>query len=178
MIVSESIKNIAYKKSVEIIKRFENFRNYNLEDLFVTMCKEDKQLSTYFGYDKDKSLKIEDNHKVSDVKKLLLNHSNIKRVQDNPIVLKWFEGPQPQNPTNLTNLTNLIPENYPDREKNKKNNFYESDSEPRSDTSDTSDMSDSDLESIKGVQFHPKGKIHEISEEQYRELNDETRDLN
>ena len=95
VIVSESIKNIAYKKSVEIIKRFENF-GIILEDLFVTMCKEDKQLSSYFGYDKDKSLKIEDNHKVSDVKKLLLNHSNIKRVQDNPIVLKWFEGPQPQ----------------------------------------------------------------------------------
>ena len=55
------------------------------------MCKENKQLATYFGYDNGKSLKIEDNHKVSDVKKLLLNHSNIKRVQDNPIVLKWFD---------------------------------------------------------------------------------------
>ena len=41
-----------------------------------------------------------------------------------------------------------------------------------------SDTSDSDLESIKGFQFHPKGKIHEISEEQYRELNDGDRDLN
>ena len=34
-----------------------------------------------------------------------------------------------------------------------------------------SDMSDSDLESIKGFQFHSKDKIHEISEEQYRQLN-------
>ena len=38
-------------------------------------------------------------------------------------------------------------------------------------------MSDSDIESIKGFQFHPKGKIHKISEERYRELNGD-RDLN
>ena len=66
------------------------------------ICKDNRQLATYFGYDNGKSLKIQDNHKVSDVKKLLLNHSNIKRVQDNPIVLKWFDE------VNLTNLTNLI----------------------------------------------------------------------
>ena len=55
------------------------------------MCKENKQLATYFGYDNGKSLKIENNHKLADIKKLLLNNSNIKRIQDNPIVLKWFE---------------------------------------------------------------------------------------
>ena len=93
VVVSESIKKIAYKKGVEIIKRFENFGGIALEGLFVTMCKENKQLSTYFGYDIGKSLKIENNHKVSDIKKLLLNNSNIKRIQDNPIVLKWFESP-------------------------------------------------------------------------------------
>lgn len=95
VVYSESPKMIAYTKGVEIVKRFENF-GIRLEDLFVTICKEDKQLSTYFGYDSGKSLKIHDNHKVSDVKKLLLNNSNIKRVQDNPIILKWIENPQPQ----------------------------------------------------------------------------------
>ena len=80
------------------------------------MCKEDKQLATYFGYDSGKSLKIQDNHKVSDVKKLLLNHSNIKRIQDNPIVLKWFENPEPQS----DEPDEHDQENYPNQEKNNK----------------------------------------------------------
>ena len=91
VVVSESIKMIAYKKGVEIVKNFKNISGIALQDLFELMCKDNKQLATYFGYDNGKSLKIQDNHKVSDVKKLLLNHSNIKRVQDNPIVLKWFD---------------------------------------------------------------------------------------
>ena len=96
VVVSESIKMIAYKKGVEIVKNFKNISGIALQDLFELMCKDNKQLATYFGYDNGKSLKIQDNHKVSDVKKLLLNHSNIKRVQDNPIVLKWFDDPQQQ----------------------------------------------------------------------------------
>ena len=91
----------------------------------------------------------------------MLNHSNIKRVQDNPIVLKWFESPQPQS----DQPDEPDRENYPDQEKNKKNNFNESDLEPRSDTSDTSDSSlikeeIRDEGTIKGVQFSMNGPIH------------------
>jgi replicative DNA helicase Mcm len=75
---SDSIKMIAYKKGVEIIKQFENFGGITLEALFTTICKENKQLATYFGYDIEKSLKIQDNHKTSDVKKLLLENTHIK----------------------------------------------------------------------------------------------------
>jgi hypothetical protein len=173
VIVTEPIKTIAYKKGVEIVKRYENFGGIKLEDLFVTMCKENKQLTTYFGYDNGKSLKIQDNRKVSEVKKLLLNNSNIKRVQDNPIVLKWFDdynNPQPQSDT--PDISDK--ENYTDQQKNdkKNNNFYENGSEAVSGMSDMSDssFSNNEEESIKGVQFHPKGEIHEISNEQYREL--------
>jgi len=165
VVISESIKKIAYDKCVEIIKRFENFGGIALESLFIAMCKENKQLATYFGYDVGKSLKIENNHKVADIKKLLLSNSNIKRIQDNPIVLKWFNDIQPDEPDR---------ENYADQEKNKKKNSNESGSELRSDTSDTSD---SDLESIKGFQFKPGGRIYKVTEEQYRELNGD-RDLN
>ena len=169
VVVSESIQIVAYKKGEEIIKKFENFGGITLENLFTTMCKENKQLATYFGYDNEKSLKIQDNRKTREVKELLLNNSHIKRVQDNPIVLKWFNDPQ----SDTSDTSDK--DNYQDQEKNKKNNFNENGSEV---VSDMSDMSDSDLESIKGFQFHPKGKIHEISEEQYRELNDGDRDLN
>src|SRR3546814_20370902 len=58
---------------------------------FKIICKYNKQLATYFGYDNEKSLKIQDNHKIRDVKESLLNHSNIKRINNNPITLKWFE---------------------------------------------------------------------------------------
>ena len=34
------------------------------------------------GYDENKSLKMRDNHKITDLYHRLLNHSNIKRVQD------------------------------------------------------------------------------------------------
>jgi len=80
VVVSESIKMVGYNKGVQILKRFENFGGIALEALFTTMCEENKQLATYFGYDNGKSLKIQDNHKVSDIKKLLLENTNIKRV--------------------------------------------------------------------------------------------------
>ena len=64
---------------------------YNLEQLVEIMCKEDKQLATYFGYDKEKSLKIKYNHKTQDVRDLLLNNSHIKKIGEKPIVLKWFD---------------------------------------------------------------------------------------
>ena len=90
VVYSESPKIIAYKKGVEIVKRFENF-GIELEQVFKTMCDEDKQLATYFGYDTGKTLKIKYNHKTRDVKELLLNHSNIKKTNEKPIVLKWID---------------------------------------------------------------------------------------
>ena len=118
VVPSESIKMIAYKKGVEIIKQFENFGGITIEALFTTMCKQNKQLATYFGYDIEKSLKMQDNRKVSDVKKLLLENTHIKRVQDNPIVLKWFGQPQSDEPDKPDR------ENYPTQEKNNNNNFF------------------------------------------------------
>jgi DNA replicative helicase MCM subunit Mcm2 (Cdc46/Mcm family) len=174
VVVSESIKMIAYKKGVDIIKNFKNISGITLEALFENMCKDDKQLATYFGYDIGKSLKIQDNRKVSEVKKLLLNNSHIKRVQDNPIVLKWFDNNS--NSSNNNNSpsqsdTSDIPdkENYPDQEKiDKKNNeiFNENGSKVMS---DVSGMSDS--ESIKGVQLTPGGRVYRVTDEWYDELN-------
>ena len=166
VVYSESPKMIAYKKGVEIVKRFKNF-GIRLEDLFINICKEDKQLSTYFGYDSGKSLKIQDNHKVSDVKKLLLNNSNIKRVQDNPIVLKWIEKPQPQS----DEPDEHDKEYYSKQEKNNEN-FNESGIES---TSSSSGSSSSEKEKpIKGFQMSPKGRIYEVTDNRYKELKGES----
>jgi replicative DNA helicase Mcm len=166
VIISQSPKYLAYEKGVEIIKQGKEFGGITLEELFKTICKDNKQLATYFGYDNEKSLKIKDNHKVRDIKELLLNHTNIKRIRDNPITLKWFNNSNSKDDQHDEHDK----ENYSNQEKNnKKNNenFYENGSEP---TSSSSSSSSCNEESIKGVQFHPKGEIHEISGELYREL--------
>ena len=41
------------------------------------MCKENKQLATYFGYDIGKSLKIQDNHKTSERKEIIIKYTHI-----------------------------------------------------------------------------------------------------
>jgi replicative DNA helicase Mcm len=94
VVYSESPKFLAYKKGVEILEQNKNF-GATLEELFKIICKDNKQLATYFGYDNEKSLKIQDNHKIRDVKESLLNHSNIKRINNNPITLKWFDNTPP-----------------------------------------------------------------------------------
>jgi replicative DNA helicase Mcm len=160
VVYSESPKMLAYKKGVEIIKRFENFGGITLEQIFETMCQEDKQLASYFGYDNDKSLKIQDNHKASNVKKLLLTHTNIKRVHDNPIVLKWFDDSSSQSDQS----DQSDEENYSKQEKNDKN-FNKNELEP---TSDGSDGSDSDT--ITGFRMSPKGRFYQTTPERHREL--------
>ena len=90
-VYSESPKDLAYKKGAEILERNKNFRGIKLEILVELICKEYKLLPTFFGYDKEKSIKIKDNHKTQDVKELLLKNSNIKMVGEKPIILKWLD---------------------------------------------------------------------------------------
>ena len=149
------------------------------------MCKEDKQLTTYFGYDNDKSLKIQDNHKTRDVKNLLLNHSNIKRIQDNPITLKWFDnnptteeeeqqGQQQQSDEPDESDKEKDPNQEKNNEKNNKN-FNGSGLEPTSDSSDSSfsneEEQQEEQETTKGFQMSPKGRVYQVSEEQFKNLN-------
>jgi DNA replicative helicase MCM subunit Mcm2 (Cdc46/Mcm family) len=163
VVYSESPKFLAYKKGVEIVKRYEKFGGITLEQIFETMCKEDKQLAVFFRYDNEKSLKIQDNHKTRDVKELLLAHSNIKRTNNNPITLKWFDSPvdnqQQQQPDEHDKHDK---EKKPNQEKNikkDKEQFNESGLEPTSDSSDSS-FSIKEDETIKGLQLSKNGPIH------------------
>jgi DNA replicative helicase MCM subunit Mcm2 (Cdc46/Mcm family) len=188
VVYSESIKIIAYKKGVEIVKRFENF-GISLEDLFETICKENKQISTYFGYDTGNTLEIKYNHKTRIVKELLLNNSHIKKIKDNPIVLKWDDQ---QQPTIEEQQEQLIEGDKGDmekqayQEKNEKNNekkliFDEGDQKsmsPLSPSSGNNGSIDTESECEKGFQMSPKGRIYRVSEERYRELIGEGEELN
>jgi DNA replicative helicase MCM subunit Mcm2 (Cdc46/Mcm family) len=171
VVYSESPKMIAYKKGAEILERNKNFGGITLEELVELICKEDKQLATFYGYDNEKSLKIKDNHKVRDIKELLLNHTNIKRIRDNPITLKWFDN---SNSDEGDEHDEHDKKNYSKQEKNdKKNNenFYENGSEPTSSSSSSSSCNEEG--SIKGFQFSKDGRIYETTDEHYRELTGE-----
>jgi hypothetical protein len=177
VVYSESPKFLAYKKGVEILEQNKKFNGATLEELFKIICKDDKQLATYFGYDNEKSLKIQDNHKIRDVKESLLNHSNIKRINNNPITLKWFDNPPPvdnqqQQRKQSAESDEYDKEKYPNQEKNNQKNFNESGLES---TSDSSYSSFSEKEkTIKGFQMSPKGRIYEVTDKRYKELKDES----
>jgi hypothetical protein len=86
---SESPKDLAYKKGVEIIERFKKLSGVSLEEIFKIICQEDEQLAYYFGYGQ-KSLKMRDNAKVREVYDLLINNSNIIKISEKPVVLKFL----------------------------------------------------------------------------------------
>ena len=89
VIVSQSPKEIAYNESTSLLKDMKDFGGITLEELIEKICQNNKQIGNYFGYGK-KSLKIEYNKKVRNLKEMLRSHSNIKRIQDKPIVLQWL----------------------------------------------------------------------------------------
>jgi hypothetical protein len=141
VIISKSPKSIAYAKGVKIVEGFQESGGVTLEELFEIMCQEDKQLANYFGYGK-KPLRIKHNHKIRDVyENYLKNHSNIKIIQEKPIVLKWFD---PKTETEDQNLSDTSDTSDVDKlsikNKNEKNseNFNKNDPEPVSYTSNTS----------------------------------------
>lgn len=114
-------RDLAYEKTIEIVKRFEKFGGISLEELFKIMCEEDRQLSTYFGYDDRKSLKIRDNKKTRVVYDLLKKqrHPNIVIKDGNPIVLKWVCDPcDPCDPCDLDKNKKNVEKNNENVEKN------------------------------------------------------------
>lgn len=161
VVVSQSPRELAYNECVSILERMKGFGGITLEDLFKKICENNEQLANYFGYN-EKPLKIKNNRKLRDVYERLLNHSNIKKVQEKPIVLQWLES-GPGDPSDLcdkdkSSLTN---------DKNEKNNenFNEnvletmSHTSHRSPQSPTTTISEEKID-LKGFKLHEKGPIH------------------
>ncbi len=88
--ISKSPKEIAYQKCVEFLKSID--KGITIEELVNYVCEKNEQLAYYFGYNKEKS-KMRNNIKIRDLYERLLNHSNIKRVQERPVVLQWLCDP-------------------------------------------------------------------------------------
>jgi DNA replicative helicase MCM subunit Mcm2 (Cdc46/Mcm family) len=162
VIVSQSPKDIAYEKGVEIVKRFKEF-GLKLEELFKIICQENEQLAKYFGYG-GKSLKIRDNAKVNDVYHLLVKNSNIVKIGEKPVILKWL-----CDPCDVCD-PNKITTNQQNVEKNSVNS-NDNDLEPGSHTSYSKE--EENKVHKYGMKFgtDPKLPIHKITEEQFKELN-------
>ncbi len=89
VVLSQSPREIAYRKSITLLEEIKNIGGITLYDLFTRVCQGNELLSKYFGYDENKgSLKVRDNMKVSNVYYMLLNSSKIKKIQDKPVVLQ------------------------------------------------------------------------------------------
>jgi len=90
VVVSQSLKDIAYNECITVLKDIKDVSNgITLEDLVEIICKRNEQLAHYFGYGKI-SLQIKHNRKTRNLLDLLLNNSKVKKVGDKPIVLQWL----------------------------------------------------------------------------------------
>ena len=90
VVVSESPTEIAYNECISLLKQQKNFGGVGFEDLLREICKNNEQCADYLGYPR-KSLQIKTNRKSRKICYKLLNNSHIKKLNEHPIALKWFD---------------------------------------------------------------------------------------
>jgi replicative DNA helicase Mcm len=180
VVVSQSPRDLAYNECVSILEQIKDFGGITLEELFKKVCENNEQLANYFEYN-DKPLKIKNNRKVRDVYERLLNHSNIKKVQEKPIVLQWLdplstttiEGPDLSDPSDVCDKDKTTVYNNKEKEKNIEEKINKSGLEQLSHRSYRSPIEDDEVVNEYGMKFGTNSKlpIHKISKEEYDSLN-------
>ena len=175
VVLSEPPTEIAYNECISSLKQQKNFSGIVFEDLLKEICKNNLQIADYLGYPR-KSLQIKINRKSRKICYKLLNNSHIKKINEHPIALKWFDNYDNNNESDVgdTGDTYKTP-----NEKNfdKKNEILnESGQEPMSPTSQTSprDNNEDKEETIKGFQFSRDDRIYEVTDKRYKELKGES----
>lgn len=83
----QSPRDITYGAFLNILKQTK--APLSAEELAKIACDENKQIHEYLG---DK-LKIRDNIKLRTIVDMLLQHSSIKQIQQNPMILQWLCDP-------------------------------------------------------------------------------------
>ena len=79
-----------FNECMTILKQYEKLGGITLDELFKKACENNLQVSDYLkGLNDNKSLRIDKNHKTRTVYGMLLNSQNVRKVGENPIVLKW-----------------------------------------------------------------------------------------
>ena len=167
VVVSESPTEIAYNECISLLKQQKNFGGVGFEDLLKEICKNNEQCADYLGYPR-KSLQIKTNRKSRKICYKLLNNSHIKKLNEHPIALKWFDNYDDNN-NNESDLRDTgDTNNTPNKKKfDKKMEFFnESGQESMSPTSPTSprDNTGEQKESIKGFQLSNNGRIYKTTD--------------
>ena len=167
----------AYNECITILKQYEKLGGITLYDLFKKACENNQQINDYLidgeRLKQNKSLRTDKNHKTRAVYDILLNNQNVRKVGENPIVLKWSSsshsssniieivGEEEPNPSSSSIILPDAPDapdiqkmdnETKDDEELKENNF----SNTKNQMSGMSDMSDR----IKATRYSSKGSVY------------------
>ena len=86
--VPGSPRDIAYDKTVIILK--ETKAAISLEELMKRVCERSEPAKRYLCFG-NSDLRLSHNKKVRHVLEMLLNNANVKKIQEKPVVLQWFD---------------------------------------------------------------------------------------
>lgn len=168
----------AHNECMTILKQYEKLGGIALDELFKKACENNLQVNDYFigggGTKQNKSLRTDKNHKTRAVYAMLVNNQNIRKVGENPIVLKWSSSfPPTLSSSNkiervveeVSNTSSIILPDAPDAPDVQKSEIEKKDNEELNQNnfsntknlmSGMSGMSDS----IKATRYSPKGSVY------------------
>ena len=190
VVVSQSPKDLAYNECLLLLERSKGSGGITLEEMVKQICESNEQLANYFEYP-EKQLRIKNNRKMRNVCEMLLNHSNIKKIQEKPIVLQWIDPIPPPTKTEESTITSITLTSAAEEQKTsdlcdlcdkgetltQENNIEEKIDESRLEQASHMSLESPNEEenSLKGFQLSAKGPIYRITEEYYNSLigNDE-----
>lgn len=96
--VTQDPRNVTVEECIAVLSGLQN--GITLEELLVKVCQRNEQTSRYLGFVENNTsvLQIRNNKKTRAVYDILQNHTNIKKIQEKPVVLQWF--PDNKDPRN------------------------------------------------------------------------------
>jgi replicative DNA helicase Mcm len=80
-------KDVAFSECITTLRDIKS--PIALEELLKHVCQQNNYIKNYF-YFSNGNLRLSNNIKVRTVYDMLLNHRNVKRVQEKPVVLQWY----------------------------------------------------------------------------------------
>jgi len=86
--IPEDPRERALRGCIEILRDLK--KGISLDELIMMICEKIEQVKRYLSFG-NKPLRMRDNKKVRNLYEMLVAHKNIKRIQEKPIVLQWFD---------------------------------------------------------------------------------------
>jgi hypothetical protein len=85
--VPSSPRNITFDECIITLKCIKG--PITLEELLKEICQNNQYVKNYLCFSNG-NLRLSNNMKVRSVYEMLLNHSNVRRIQEKPVVLQWY----------------------------------------------------------------------------------------